>query len=48
MYSIRFKGRRDSINTELVKLEMIFYKTGYARVPKVINTTGFYNEWNEK
>ncbi|MFV0329252.1 MAG: tyrosine-type recombinase/integrase [Dysgonomonas sp.] len=48
MYSIRFKGRRDPINVELVKLEMIFFKTDYARVSKVLKITGFYDEWNEK
>lgn len=27
---------------------MIFFKTGYARVPKVINITGLLKDWNQK
>ena len=28
-------------DTKMVKLEIIFFKTGYARVPKVINITSY-------
>lgn len=47
MYSITFKGviKKDS---DLVKIDMIFYKTGYARVPKAISITGLYKDWDQK
>nr|WP_289764414.1 phage integrase SAM-like domain-containing protein [uncultured Duncaniella sp.] len=32
----------------MVKLEMIFFKTGYARVPKVLNVTGLLKDWDVK
>lgn len=32
----------------MVKLEIVFYKTGFARVTKVINITGPYSVWNQK
>ena len=32
----------------MVKLEIIFFKTGYARVPKVINITGLLKDWDVK
>lgn len=32
----------------MVKLEMIFFKTGYARVPKVLNITGLLKDWDVK
>lgn len=31
----------------MVKLEMIFYKTGYTRIPRVVNITGAYKCWNK-
>lgn len=31
--SITFKGRKDPQDPKMVKLEMIFYKTGYTRIP---------------
>lgn len=48
MFTINIKGERDPKNIHFVKLEMVFYKRGYARVTKVINITGFYLEWNLK
>ena len=47
-YSINFKGKPDPKNPSLVKIEMIFFKTDYARVPKVINITGLYKYWDQK
>ncbi len=32
----------------MVKFEMIFFKTGYARVPKVLNVSGLLNGWDAK
>ena len=48
MFTINIKGKRDPKNIHFVKLEMVFYKRGYARVTKVINITGPYSEWNQK
>ena len=36
MFTINIKGKRDHKNIHFVKLEMVFYKRGYARVTKVI------------
>ena len=38
--SITFKGRKDPQDPKMVKLEMIFYKTGYTRIPRVVSITG--------
>ncbi len=38
-------GHKDQ---KMVKLEMIFFKTGYARVPKVLNVTGLLKDWDVK
>lgn len=48
MFTVNIKGKRDPKNIHFVKLEMVFYKRGYARVTKVINITGPYSEWNQK
>ena len=40
MYTINIRGKQNPKDTKMVKLEIIFFKTGYARVPKVINITG--------
>lgn len=48
MFTVNIKGRRDSKNIELVKLDLIFYKRGYARVSKVLRITGLYREWDRK
>lgn len=48
MFTVNIKGKRDPKNINFVKLEMVFYKRGYARVTKVINITGLYSEWNQK
>ena len=44
--SITFKGRKDPQDPKMVKLEMIFYKTGYTRIPRVVSITGAYKCWN--
>lgn len=48
MFTVNIKGKIDPKNINFVKLEMVFYKRGYARVTKVINITGLYSEWNQK
>lgn len=30
----------------MVKLEMVFYKTGYTRIPRVVSITGAYKHWD--
>lgn len=44
--SITFKGRKDPQDPKMVKLEMVFYKTGYTRIPRVVNITGAYKHWD--
>ncbi len=48
MFTINIKGKRVPQKIEFVKLEMIFYKRGFARVSKVLNITGLYADWNPK
>ncbi|CCZ81492.1 uncharacterized protein BN709_00841 [Odoribacter laneus CAG:561] len=48
MFSLIIKGKENPTSPQLVKLEMIFFKTGYARVPKVLSITGPFNEWDNK
>lgn len=47
MFSIIIKGERNLQDIELVKLTMVFYKTGYPRVPKVLYITGAYANWQK-
>lgn len=46
--SITFKGRKDPQDPKMVKLEMVFYKTGYTRIPRVVNITGAYKHWDNE
>lgn len=48
MFTVNIKGRRDPTKIEFVKLEMVFYKRGYARVTKVLFVTGLYQNWSDK
>ena len=48
MYTINIRGKQNPKDTKMVKLEIIFFKTGYARVPKVINITGLLKDWDVK
>ena len=48
MYRINSRGKQKPKDTKMVKLEIIFFKTGYARVPKVINITGLLKDWDVK
>jgi hypothetical protein len=40
MYTINIKGKPNPKDPSMVKLEMIFFKTNYPRVTKVVNVTG--------
>lgn len=46
MYTINIRGKKNPKDQKMVKLEMIFFKTGYARVPKVLNVTGLLKDWD--
>lgn len=48
MFSINIKGKENPKTPQLVKLEAIFFKTGYARVSKVLNITGLLKDWDSK
>lgn len=48
MYTINIRGKHNPKDQKMVKLEMIFFKTGYARVPKVLNITGLLKDWDAK
>lgn len=48
MFSLIIKGKENPTSSQLVKLEMIFFKMGYARVLKVLSITGPFNEWDNK
>lgn len=48
MFSINIKGRPDPRDAKMVKLEMVFFVTGYPRVTKVINISGIYKNWDNK
>ena len=40
MYTINIRGKMNPNDQKKDKLELIFFKTSYARVPKVLNITG--------
>ncbi len=48
MHTINIRGKQNPKDLKMVKLEMIFFKTGYARVPKVLNVTGPMKDWDAK
>ena len=48
MYTINIRGKQNPKDRNMVKLEMIFFRTGYARVPKVLNITGLLKDWDPK
>lgn len=47
MFSINVKAKPVKKGSDEIKLEMIFFKTGFARVPKVLNVTGPAKQWNK-
>lgn len=48
MFSCNIKGKENPKDPQLVKLEMIFFKTGYARVSKVLSITGPFKDWDNE
>lgn len=47
-YSLNIKGKENAKDKQLVKLEMVFFQTGYARVSKVLDITGPYKDWDNE
>ncbi|WP_455584022.1 hypothetical protein [Bacteroides sp.] len=47
-YSIHIKGVRDEEDSKMIKLQLIFYKSGYNKVPKVITVTSLSKNWDQK
>lgn len=48
MFTVNIKGQRDSNEIEWIRLELIFYRTGYNRVPKKLCIKGLYKDWDRK
>lgn len=48
MFSIHIKGQRDPSRIDMVKLSIIFYKSGCIRCSKVIYISGPYEEWDQR
>jgi len=48
MFSIKVKGKPNPKNSNLVKLELVFFQTDYPRVTKVLDITGQYKDWDER
>lgn len=46
MFAINVKGKPNPKDPKMVKLEMIFFKTGYPRVTKVLQISGPIKEWD--
>lgn len=47
-YSLNIKGKENAKDKQLVKLEMVFFQTGYARVSKVLDITGPFKDWDNE
>lgn len=48
MFSIHIKGQRDPNQIDMVKLALIFYKSGCIRSSKVIYISGPYEDWDQR
>lgn len=48
MFTINIKGKANPNDPKMVKFEMIIFKTGYARVTKVLNISGSTKEWDNQ
>ena len=47
-YSLNIKGKENPKDKQLVKLEMVFFQSGYARVSKVLDVTGAMKDWDNE
>ncbi|MDR1504843.1 MAG: phage integrase SAM-like domain-containing protein [Prevotella sp.] len=48
MFTIRIKGERSPKDIEMVRLKLVFYRTGYSRITKTICISGLYKDWDQK
>ena len=48
MFTIRIKGDRTPKDIEMVRLKLVFYRTGYSRITKTICISGLYKDWDQK
>ncbi|MDR2005284.1 MAG: phage integrase SAM-like domain-containing protein [Prevotella sp.] len=48
MFTIRIKGERSPKDIEMVRLKLVFYRTGYSQITKAICISGLYMDWNQK
>lgn len=48
MFTINIKGKSNPKDPQMVKLEMIIIKTGYACVTKVLNVSGLAKDWDNQ
>ena len=48
MFTINIKGKQNPKTPEQVKLEIVLFKTGYARVTKIIAIAGSFKDWDSK
>lgn len=46
--TITGKRHKDPQDPKWVKWEMVFYKTGYTRILRVVNTSGAYKSWDQE
>lgn len=46
MFTIKVNGKENPKDKQMVKLEMIFFKTGYARLTKVLNISSEFKDWD--
>ena len=48
MFTINFKGSPNPKNNKLVKIEVVFYRSGYSRVTKSLkDVTGYLKDWDD-
>lgn len=46
MFTIRIKGDRTPKDIEIVRLYLVFYRSGYSRITKAICISGLYKDWD--
>lgn len=46
MFTIRIKGARAPKDIEIVRLYLVFYRSGYKRITKSICVSGLYKDWD--
>jgi hypothetical protein len=46
MFTINYKAK-ETKDPEIVKVEMIFYRPGYARLSRILNISGLKSDWVE-